>query len=123
MGRGPQEAIMRKLIRKYFKFDLKKRSFAAASKYLPELQDSWEKNGINSKESDDIQAKMDALISKDESDYRALKKSVKKYPIMMNNYLGNLKKQKTRSLTRLPLITNENELTEETKDPFGKIKF
>jgi hypothetical protein len=91
MGRPTPEATMSKLIRKYFKFDLRKKTFLSASRYLPQLQTSWEKSGMDSKEAKAIQDKIDAAILKDEQDYIQLKKSVKKYPIMMNKTLAKPK--------------------------------
>lgn len=91
MGRPTPEAVMSKLIRKYFKFDLRKKTFQSASRYLPQLQTAWEKSGMDSKESKAIQDKIDASIIKDENDYVQLKKSVKKYPIMMNKILAKPK--------------------------------
>ena len=91
MGRPTPEAVLSKLIRKYFKFDLKKKNFISASKFLPQLQTTWEKNGMDSKEALAIQDKMDAAILKDEQDYIKLKKSVKQYPMMMNKLLSKPK--------------------------------
>jgi hypothetical protein len=88
MGRPTPEAILSKLIRKYFKFDLRRKTFQSASKYLPQLQSAWEKNGMDSKEAMAIQDKIDASVQKDENDYIQLKKSVKKYPMMMNKILA-----------------------------------
>jgi hypothetical protein len=124
MGRGPPEAIMRKLIRKYFKFDLKKKSFASASKYIPELQASWEKNGMDSKESAAIQAKIDAAVANEEKQYIELKQSVKKYPILMNNYLQKLEKEKNfRPAMKLPPKLEKVIVHDDEKDPFRDIKF
>jgi hypothetical protein len=91
MGRPTPEAVMSKLIRKYFKFDLRKKSLLSASKYLPQLQTTWEKSGMDSKEAQAVQEKIDAAVLKDEQDYVQLKKSVKKYPIMMNKLLAKPK--------------------------------
>jgi hypothetical protein len=123
MGRGPQESIMRKLIRNYFKFDLKKKGLASASRLLPELQDAWAKYGIDSKEAQAIQDKIDAVVEKDEKDYIALKKSVKKYPILMNQYMQQINKPKQRTEMKLPYTPNKVILDKEDKDPFKNIKF
>jgi hypothetical protein len=123
MGRGPPEAIMRKLIRKYFKFDLKKKSMASASKYLVELQEAWTKYGMDSKEAADIQAKIDAANEKDEKDYIALKKSVKQYPTMMNQFIQSLSKPKSKDPLQHHIYSAKTILEKEAKDPFKDIKF
>jgi hypothetical protein len=116
MGRPTVEAVMSKLIRKYFKFDLRRKTFQSASKYLPQLQTVWEKNGMDSKEAKAIQDKIDAAIEKDENDYIQLKKSVKKYPIMMNKILTKPKNKHQKKAynnssfyKKESIIANEND--------------
>lgn len=93
MGRGPPEAILRKLMRSYFKFNLNRRSFDSASEMLPELQASWEKFGQFSNETYTIMNKIDAATLKDENEFKSFKKAVKTYPILMNQ---GIHKQKSK---------------------------
>lgn len=124
MGRPTNEAIMRKLIRKFFKFDLKKKSTMCVAKYIPQLEVAWDKHGMDSKEAQAIQDKIDAEIQKDEQDYITLKKSVKKYPIMMNKILAKPKNKhqkksdKDKSYFRKQINTNNEET-----DPIYGYKF
>lgn len=87
MGRGPPEAIVRKLIRKYFKFDLRRSNFDSVGELYSELNDSWNKHGMVSKESAAIQAKIDLARSQDDKDYIEFRKTVKSYPTLMNQML------------------------------------
>ena len=57
MGRGPDKHVVRKLIRKYFKFDINRQSFNSASALYPQLIDTWSKKGMNSKETQLVQEK------------------------------------------------------------------
>lgn len=91
MGRGPPEAILRKLMRNYFKFNLSRRSFDTASAMLPQFQASWEKYGHNSPQAYAIMNKIDAATFKDENDYKSFQKTIKTYPILMNQMMHKTK--------------------------------
>jgi hypothetical protein len=117
MGRPTPEAVMSKLIRKYFKFDLRKKTFQSASKFLPQLQTAWEKNGMDSKESKAVQEKIDAAVLKDEKDYVQLKKSVKKYPIMMNKILAKPKNKHQKKADGNPSFYRKDPFKSNETDP------
>lgn len=118
MGRGPEEAIARKLIRKFFKFNLKRSSFDTSSGMLGELQSSWEKFGTGSIESRSIVAKIDAATEKDEQEYRNFKKTIKTYPILMNSILlkPKTKYQKKGNSQKGALFRQQS-----TQDPYLNI--
>ena len=84
MGRGPPISIARKLIRNYFRFDLKRSSFDSAKEHMAELQLAWEKFGMNSKECETIQKKIDYYNDIDSNEYMRMKKEVKSLPSEMN---------------------------------------
>lgn len=85
MGRGPPIAIARKLIRSYFRFDLKRSSFNSAREPMADLQLAWEKYGMNSIECEILQKKIDFYNQKDNLEFMRLKKEVKSLPSEMNN--------------------------------------
>ncbi len=91
MGRPVNEHIFRKLTRKYLKFDLRRSTFNTGFKFYGELQNSWNKTGMDSPESKLVQQKIDLLEEKDEQEYRELKKSVKSLPYELNQILGKSK--------------------------------
>lgn len=84
MGRGPPIAIARKLIRNYFRFDLNRSSFDSAKEHMQELQQAWEKYGMNSIECQTLQKKIDFYNQKDNIEYMRMKKEVKSLPSEMN---------------------------------------
>lgn len=91
MGRGPEEAIFRKLVNRYFKFDLKRSNFKSATTLYPDLYNSNSKNGPNSPQSKLILEKIDALYEKDEQEYREMKKMVKDLPYKLNQMVPKKK--------------------------------
>jgi hypothetical protein len=84
MGRGPPIAIARKLIRNYFRFDLKRSSFNSAKEHMNELQGSWEKFGFDSIECRTLQKKIDFYNQKDNEEYMKMKKEIRSLPSEMN---------------------------------------
>lgn len=91
MGRGPDKHILKKLVRKYFKFDINRNSFNTASQYYPQLIDSWSKKGMFSQETKLIQSKIDEAMEKDEEEYRAIKKISKNLPYELNQMMYKTK--------------------------------
>ena len=91
MGRAPDQHIMKKLMRKYFKFDLNRSSFNSASSYYSSLLNSWAKKGMDSPESNLIQAKIDVAMKSDELEYRGIKKMTKQLPYDLNQMLPKIK--------------------------------
>ena len=84
MGRGPPVSIARKLIRNYFRFDLKRTSFNSAKEHMSELQGSWEKFGMDSIECRTLQKKIDFYNQKDNEEFMRMKKEIKSLPSEIN---------------------------------------
>ncbi len=84
MGRGPDKHIVKKLVRKYFKFDIKRQTYNSASGFYPQLMDTWNRSGMDSSEAKFIQEKIDKAWEEDEKEYREIKKISKGLPMQMN---------------------------------------
>lgn len=112
MGRGNDEAVARKLIRNYFRFDLKRKNFNTAKPYYQELMSCWKTNGKDSKEEDIIQQKIDMAMANDEKEFYEMKKIVKKYPLKMNQMLA---KEKNKYLTKGHDPQHDRSINEPTK--------
>ena len=91
MGRGPDSHIAKKLIRKYFKFDLKRTNFNTAEALYPDLLNTFNKYGMNSEQAELIQQKIDLATTNDESEYREIKKMTKDLPYNLNQMLPKIK--------------------------------
>lgn len=91
MGRGPDSHVVRKLTRKYFKFDLKRNNFNSATVFYPELMSAWSKDGMNSPQAKLIQQKIDLATEQDEKEFREIKKLTKNLPRELNQMLPKVK--------------------------------
>lgn len=91
MGRGPDSHIAKKLMRKYFKFDLKRSNFNTAEAHYPDLLNAWNKHGMNSDQAELIQQKIDLATEQDEKEYREIKKMTKDLPYNLNQMLPKIK--------------------------------
>jgi len=91
MGRGPDSHIAKKLIRKYFKFDLKRSNFNTAETLYPELLNAWNKHGMNSEQADLVQQKIDIATKQDEREYKDIKKMTKDLTYNLNQMLPKIK--------------------------------
>jgi hypothetical protein len=91
MGRAPDQHIMKKLIRKYFKFDLNRSNFNTASSYYTSLLNTWAKKGMDSPEAEFIQSKIDLAMQNDDKEFREIKKLTKQLPYDLNQMLPKIK--------------------------------
>lgn len=91
MGRASDQDVMKKLMRKYFKFDLKRSNFNTASSFYPSLLNTWAKKGMDSPEANLIQQKIDIAMQNDEKEFREVKKMTKQLPYQLNQMLPKLK--------------------------------
>ena len=91
MGRASDQHVMKKLMRKYFKFDLKRSNFNTASSFYPNLLSTWAKKGMDSQEANLIQQKIDIAMVNDEKEYREVKKMTKQLPYQLNQMLPKIK--------------------------------
>lgn len=91
MGRGPDSHIVKKLTRKYFKFDLKRENFNSAQALYSDLLNAWNKHGMNSEQADLVQQKIDIATKQDEREYRDIKKMTKDLPYNLNQMLPKIK--------------------------------
>jgi hypothetical protein len=91
MGRAPDQHIMKKLMRKYFKFDMSRSNFNTASSYYSSLLNAWAKKGMDSPEAQLIQKKIDLAMISDEKEFRETKKMTKQLPYELNQVLPKIK--------------------------------
>ena len=91
MGRATDQHVMKKLMRKYFKFDLKRSNFNTASAFYPSLLNAWAKKGMDSPEAKLIQQKIDVAMQTDEKEFREVKKMTKQLPYELNQILPKIK--------------------------------
>jgi hypothetical protein len=120
MGRGPDSHIAKKLIRKYFKFDLKRTNFNSAEALYPDLLNAWNKHGMNSEQAELVQQKIDLATNTDESEYRDIKKMTKDLPYNLNQMLPKIKtkyayKGRTKNLSATYREPTERVLNEMDK--------
>jgi len=85
MGNPPKDAIVRKLIAKYLKFNVDKNKFNSVRKYYLELSQCWEQNGVGSNLCDSIVKKIDIAKENDERDYKKYLQYMKGYPSFFND--------------------------------------
>jgi hypothetical protein len=87
MGRGPDKHIVRKLTRKYFKFDINRNNFNTAQNLYPLLISTWSRSGMMSNEAKLVQEKIDVCINNDEREFNEIKKISKKLPYELNQMI------------------------------------
>lgn len=117
MGRARDVHIMKKLTRKYFKFDVDRSSFNRVKPLYGKLINAWAKNGMDSPEADDVQDLIDLQIDIDEKEYREAKSMTKDLPEQFNQMFYKIKtkyaeKGKNRSSTQYCNNVTENYLKE-----------
>jgi hypothetical protein len=91
MGRALDSHIAKKLIRSYFKFDLKRSNFNTAENLYPDLMNAWNKHGMNSEQAELVQQKIDLATQQDEREYKEIKKMTKDLPYNLNQMLPKIK--------------------------------
>jgi hypothetical protein len=120
MGRAPDQHVMKKLMRKYFKFDLSRSSFNTASNYYPSLLNSWAKKGMDSPEAILIQKKIDEAMINDEKEYREIKIMTKKLPYDLNQMLPKIKSKYAFKGRNKQVDSTYNDITKKDMDIYFK---
>lgn len=91
MGRAADPHILKKLVRKYFKFDMSRSNFNTASAYYPSLLNAWAKKGMDSPDAQLIQEKIDIAMKHDEKEFRETKILTKQLPYKLNQMQPKMK--------------------------------
>jgi hypothetical protein len=120
MGRAPDQHIQKKLMRKYFKFDLSRSSFNTASSYYPSLLNAWAKKGMDSSEAVLIQKKIDESMINDEKEYREIKIMTKQLPYELNQMLPKIKTKYAFKGRNKQFDSTYNDVTKRDLDAYFK---
>lgn len=97
MGRANNEAILKKLMKTYLKFDIKRSNFNTASSYYLDLQKCWNTYGVGAVECHDLAKTIDQAMDNDQQEFLEYRRVAKNYPTVINKLML---KNKTKYLKK-----------------------
>ena len=116
MGIPPDTHVQKKLIRKYFKFGLKRTDFDTTSKYYIECQKAWSKSGMYSLAAGVAQEKIDRAFENDEKEFKDMKRMIKDLPYKLNQSMPKIKPKIYYKGKHRDLAAYERHLTKKDVD-------